>query len=190
MTHRSDPRPGCAYCKGSGIISVSKDPDEVADCVCTDPVVLRVEPIGLSAANSFVTAHHRHHKAARGHKFSVSVVDEAGRLRGVGIAGRPVSRVLDRDGYLEVVRVCTDGTRNACSMIYGALRRAGIALGYPPHKIITYTLASERGSSLRAAGWSDDGIAGGGSWDTPTRRRVDQAPIEQKRRWRAGVTDV
>lgn len=148
--------------------------------------MLRVEPISLRQANAYVTQHHRHHKAARGHKFSVSVVDEAGNIRGVGIAGRPVSRVLDKRGYLEVVRVCTDGTRNACSMLYGSLRRAGIALGYPPHKIITYTLASESGASLRAAGWNDDGEAGGGTWDTPTRRREDHAPIEPKRRWAAG----
>lgn len=146
---------------------------------------LRVRPIGLRAANAYVSEHHRHHTPARGHKFSVSVMDETGTIRGVGIAGRPVSRMLDQDGHLEVVRVCTDGTRNACSMIYGALRRAGIALGYPPHKIITYTLASEPGGSLRAAGWHDDGLAGGGSWDKPSRRREDKAPVEVKRRWRA-----
>ena len=148
---------------------------------------LRIEPITLRQANAYVTQHHRHHKAARGHKFSVSVVDGAGNIRGVGIAGRPVSRVLDKDGHLEVVRVCTDGTRNVCSMIYGALRRAGVALGYPAHKIITYTLESEPGGSLRASGWHDDGPAGGGTWDTPARRREDHAPTETKRRWRAGI---
>lgn len=147
--------------------------------------MLRVEPISLRAANAYVEQYHRHHKAARGHKFSVSVKDHDGEIRGVGIAGRPVSRMLDQDGYLEVVRVCTDGTKNACSMIYGALRRAGIALGYPAHKIITYTLESEPGGSLRAAGWHDDGRAGGGSWDRPSRGRVDTAPTEVKRRWRA-----
>lgn len=151
--------------------------------------MLTVEPITLRAANAFVAAHHRHHKPTRGHKFSVSVVDEAGAIRGVGIAGRPVSRHLDAGGYLEVTRVCTDGTRNAPSMVYGALRRAGVALGYPPHKIITYTLASEPGGSLRAAGWHDDGLAGGGSWDTPSRPRTDAAPVEKKRRWRAAPAE-
>lgn len=146
---------------------------------------LRVSPIGLRAANSFIEERHRHHGPTRGHKFSVSIVDERGDVRGVGIAGRPVSRMLDQEGYLEVVRVCTDGTRNACSMIYGALRRAGIALGYEPCKIITYTLQSETGGSLRAAGWHDDGVAGGGSWDRGSRPRVDTAPTDAKRRWRA-----
>lgn len=37
MTLRSKPREGCAHCNGSGIIPVSKDPDEIADCACTDP---------------------------------------------------------------------------------------------------------------------------------------------------------
>lgn len=153
-------------------------------------VTLRVEPIGLRAANAYVSEHHRHHKASRGHKFSVSIRDTDGVLHGVGIASRPRSRMLDRDGYLEVVRVCTDGTRNGCSMIYGSLRRAGVALGYPPHKIITYTLASESGVSLRAAGWVDDGLAGGGSWDREDRPRKDPAPTETKRRWRAGRVPV
>lgn len=151
---------------------------------------LRVEPIGLRAANTYVEEHHRHHKASRGHKFSVSVVDEHGELRGVGIAGRPVSRMLDQSGHLEVVRVCTDGTKNACSMIYGALRRAGVALGYPAEKIITYTLASEPGWSLRAAGWHDDGLAGGGEWGRASRPRDVVAPTETKRRWRAAPLPV
>lgn len=151
---------------------------------------LRVEPIGLRAANAYVDEHHRHHKASRGHKFSVSVVDEHGELRGVGIAGRPVSRMLDQSGHLEVVRVCTDGTKNACSMIYGALRRAGVALGYPAEKIITYTLASEPGGSLRSAGWHDDGLAGGGEWGRASRPRDVVAPTETKRRWRAAPLPV
>lgn len=151
---------------------------------------LRVEPIGLRAANAYVEEHHRHHKASRGHKFSVSVVDDYGELRGVGIASRPVSRVLDQSGHLEVVRVCTDGTRNACSMIYGALRRAGVALGYEPHKIITYTRASEPGGSLRAAGWHDDGLAGGGEWGRASRPRDVVALTETKRRWRAAPLPI
>lgn len=36
MTPRSDPNPNCGWCHGSGIVSVSKDPDEIGDCVCTD----------------------------------------------------------------------------------------------------------------------------------------------------------
>lgn len=146
---------------------------------------LTISPISLRQANEYIETHHRHHGPARGHKFSVAVIDEMGGIRGVGIAGRPVSRILDQQGYLEVIRVATDGTRNACSMIYGALRRAGIALGYEPDRIITYTLESESGASLRASGWVSDGPAGGGSWSRPGRERVDSHPIERKQRWRA-----
>lgn len=144
---------------------------------------LHLEPISLRAANAYVAETHRHHGPVRGHKFSVSVADEHGVVRGVGIAGRPKSRMLDAQGFLEVVRVATDGTPNACSMLYGALRRAGLALGYEPSKIITYTLASESGGSLRAAGWVEDGATRGGSWDREDRPRDDTHPTEPKTRW-------
>ena len=105
------------------------------------------------------------------------------RLCGVAIAGRPVARALD-DGYtLEVLRVCTDGTPNACSKLYGAMRRAAREMGY--RKVITYTLAEESGTSLRAAGWSVDGTTRGDSWDRPNRPRDDRHPIGPKTRWAA-----
>lgn len=146
---------------------------------------LRVRPIGLRAANAFVAHHHRHHGPARGHKFSISVVDETGQVRGVAIAGRPVARHLDDGLTLEVLRVCTDGTSNACSMLYGAVRRAAKAMGYPARQVITYTLESENGVSLRAAGWRLDGRTRGGSWDRPSRSRSDAHPTDGKLRWRA-----
>ncbi|MGX9349194.1 XF1762 family protein [Microbacterium sp. KNMS] len=146
---------------------------------------LRVHPISLRQANEYIASTHRHHGPVRGHKFSVAVVDEHGEIRGVGVAGRPVSRMLDSQGYIEVVRVATDGTKNACSMLYGALRRAAVALGYPPERIITYTLSSESGGSLKASGWVVDGETSGGSWSRPGRPRIDAHPTEAKTRWRA-----
>jgi hypothetical protein len=148
-------------------------------------VPLHLAPISLRAANTFVDEVHRHHGSVRGHRFSVSVVDDDDVVRGVGIAGRPKSRVLDQQGFIEVVRVATDGERNACSMLYGALRRAAIALGYEPSKIITYTLQSEDGGSLRASGWHEVGRTTGGTWDTPSRPRTDDHPTEPKVRWAA-----
>jgi hypothetical protein len=147
---------------------------------------LQLMPISLRQANEYVRDVHRHHPPTRGHKFSVAVIDDEGAIRGVGIAGRPVSRMLDAQGYLEVVRVATDGTHNACSMLYGSLRRAAIALGYPPERIITYTLSSESGGSLRASGWVVDGATSGGSWSRADRPRDDKHPTEAKTRWRAG----
>lgn len=152
-------------------------------------MALSLAPIGLKAANAWVDVVHRHHGSVRGHKFSTAVVDENGQLHGVGIAGRPKSRHLDAQGFIEVVRVATDGTPNACSMLYGALRRAAIALGYEPHKIITYTLESETGGSLLASGWHRDGTTDGGSWDRESRARQDQHPLEPKTRWTAGRTN-
>lgn len=142
---------------------------------------LRIVPCDLSEANVFVARHHRHHKAVVGHKFSLAVVDEADQVRGVAIVGRPVSRVLDDGLTLEVTRVATDGCPNACSALYGAARRATFALGF--RKLITYTLASEPGSSLLGAGWKCIGTAGGGSWYTPSRPRVDKHPTQEKLRW-------
>jgi len=146
---------------------------------------LYLRPIGLRAANAFVAAHHRHHGPTRGHKFSISVTDAQGQSRGVVIAGRPVARRLDDGTHLEVLRMCTDGTPNACSMLYGAVRRAAKAMGYLPEQIITYTLEGEGGASLRAAGWQLDGCTEGGSWDRPSRSRVDSHPTERKFRWHA-----
>lgn len=146
---------------------------------------LHIRPISLRAANAFVAAHHRHHGPTRGHKFSISVADAEGRIRGVVIAGRPLARRLDDGAHLEVLRVCTDGTPNVCSMLLGAVRRAAKAMGYPPEQIITYTLEGEHGASLRAAGWELDGSTNGGSWNRPSRSRVDSHPTERKLRWRA-----
>lgn len=86
-------------------------------------------------------------------------------------------------GTAEVVRVATDGTRNACSMLYGAAWRACRALGY--RRLVTYTLPEEGGASLRAAGWRLVGEAGGGSWSRKSRPRVDLHPTQQKMRWEA-----
>jgi hypothetical protein len=131
---------------------------------------LKVVPITLDEANAFVQAHHRHHKPVIGHKFSIAVA-EGETVRGVAIIGRPVARGNDDGWTLEVNRCCTDGARNACSMLYGAAWRAANALGY--RRLITYTMPQEGGASLRAAGWVLIGQRGGGNWNTPARPRID-----------------
>ena len=145
--------------------------------------MLRVTPITLAEANAFVARHHRHHEPVPGAKFSLAVSDEDGIVRGVAIVGRPVARMLQDGWTLEVNRCCTDGMRNACSMLYGATWRAARALGY--RRLVTYTLPEEGGSSLRAAGWRLIGEAGGGSWSCPSRPRVDTAPTQVKLKWEA-----
>lgn len=134
---------------------------------------LRVAPIDLGSANLFVERHHRHHGKVVGHKFSLAALlsDE---IVGVCIVGRPVARMRDDGWTLEVTRLCTDGTRNACSFLYGAAARATFSLGY--RRIGTYILASEPGSSLSAAGWRLIGEVKGRSWSCPSRPRVDKHP--------------
>lgn len=145
--------------------------------------MLTVVPVDLSEANDFVETHHRHHRPVVGHKFSIGVADQTGRLRGVAIVGRPVARHRDDGSTLEVTRLCTDGAANACSMLYAAAWRAARAMGYS--RIGTYILADENGTSLRAAGWRTVHRVRGRSWDTPTRRRDDRHPTGPKTLWEA-----
>jgi len=144
---------------------------------------VRVTPIELSEANAFVSKFHRHHKPVVGHKFSIAVSNDV--VCGVAIVGRPVSRHLDNGLTLEVNRCCTDGTRNACSMLYSAAWKAAKALGYM--RLITYTLPEEGGASLRGAGWTLVGLRGGGNWNVKSRPRIDTAEIlsGQKHLWEA-----
>lgn len=135
-------------------------------------MTLRLVPISLAQANEHVAAWHRHSNPVPGHKFSIGVADGNDVLRAVAIVGRPVARRYDDGLTLEVNRVASDGSHNACSMLYGASARAAFALGY--RRLITYTHSSESGSSLRAAGWIV--IAErppSRPWSVPSRPRAD-----------------
>lgn len=118
---------------------------------------VKVVPVTHKDANEFVRRLHRHSRPTLGAIFCVGVADNT--LRGVAICGRPVARRLDDGATLEILRVATDGASNACSMLYGACRRAARALGYS--RVLTYTLPEEGGASLKAAGFKFDGDAGG-----------------------------
>lgn len=147
---------------------------------------LVVVPVYLKTAKTFVGQEHRHHPPTVGHRWSLGVEDEEGRLRGVAICGRPLARGLDNGRRLEVLRLATDGTPNACSMLYGASARSGVAMGYARHDIVTYILASEPGTSLRAAGWVPQGYVTGREWDCPSRPR-ETANLGDKTRWHAAL---
>ena len=94
---------------------------------------LSITPINLDEANAFVAQYHRHHKPVVGHKFSIGAFD-GDRLVGAVIVGRPVSRMRDDGATLEVTRLCTDGTRNACSFLYGCAARAAFGPRVRPHR--------------------------------------------------------
>lgn len=143
---------------------------------------LELQPITQAEANAFIARHHRHHSPPQGWKFGIAVGDGS-VVRGVVTVGRPVARHLD-DGYtLEVTRCCTDGAKNAASMLYGAAWRAAKAMGY--RRIVTYTLREESGTSLVAAGWIALYATPGRSWSCPSRPRVDTHPLGQKTLWEA-----
>ena len=111
---------------------------------------LKPRRVELKEANKFVTELHRHHKKCAGHRFSLGV-EADGKLVGVAICGRPVGRNVDQKYVLEVNRVCTDGTKNACSFLYSAAVRCAREMGF--RAVITYTNVLEPGTSLKAAGW-------------------------------------
>lgn len=138
---------------------------------------LNLVPMDLASANAFVETIHRHHKKVVGHKFSLAAM-MGDTIVGVVIIGRPVARGRDDGWTLEVTRLATDGTRNACSFLYGAAARAAFALGY--RRVGTYILASEPGTSLSAAGWRLVGEVKGRSWSCASRPRVDKHPTTDK----------
>lgn len=144
---------------------------------------LHVLPVELKEANEFIAALHRHHAPVIGHRFSLGCVDDDGTLHGVCIVGRPVARLAGKPrDVAEVTRLATDGTYNACSILYAAAARACKAMGF--QRIQTYTLPTEGGASLRASGWAEEGAAGGGQWKhTDGRPRRTDQPTDIKTRW-------
>ncbi len=143
---------------------------------------LRIVPLTLRQANALVSELHRHHKPARGHRFSLGTRSGEGPLVGAAIVGRPVARAYDPYLTAEVTRLVTDGTKNACSILYAACARAAREMGF--RIIQTYILDTETGTSLVAAGWTCMGETRGDTWTRAARsnRRVDQ-PQCKKLRW-------
>jgi hypothetical protein len=135
---------------------------------------LRAVPIDLEGANEFVARHHRHHGIVVGHKFSIAAA-AGDEIVGVVIVGRPVSRHRDDGRTLEVTRLCTNGTKGACSFLYGHAARAAFALGYS--RIGTYIRKDEPGTSLKAAGWRMLAETPGRSWSVPSRPRKDKTDL-------------
>lgn len=139
--------------------------------------------VELKEANAFVTKLHRHHKKVQGHRFSLGV-NHNDKLVGVAIIGRPVGGANQHE-WVEVTRLCTDGTPNSCSFLYGASARAAKALGYS--RIQTYILREEEGSSLKAAGWAFDRLSHPVGWhhtsDNRAARKVDKKLADRKQLW-------
>ena len=144
-------------------------------------------PITLAEANAFVVQHHRHHPPVQGHLFSLAAATDEG-ICATAIIGRPVARMRQDGWTCELTRLCVAehiAPTNCASWLLGRVRRAAGALGY--RILITYTLASESGVSLRAANFRELHISGGGTWSRPSRPRVDKHPTQQKIAWESDL---
>lgn len=151
---------------------------------------LELVPLTLADANVYVRDFHRHSGKVVGAKFCIGAgtppeheFDEW-HLHGIAIVGRPVARHFDDGFTLEVNRLCHQGEPNVGSMLYGAAWRAAKALGY--HRLITYTLTTESGASLRGAGWKVVAqLEARPGWDAPSRPRVRDEASPQRVLWEA-----
>jgi hypothetical protein len=138
-------------------------------------------PLHIREANEFVKRHHRHSLPTVGGKWAIGAAVD-GKLVGVAIAGRPAARKLDDGKTLEILRVCTDGTPNACSFLYARAKRIAALMGY--RRIITYTLAEDSGASLKAVGARVVGKVQPQEWSVPSRPRKSQPVYGQvKLKW-------
>ena len=152
-----------------------------------EPERMDLRHVELREANAFVEQLHRHHGKVQGHRFSIGAVVED-HLVGVAIVGRPVGGQHQGD-WVEVTRLCTDGSPNACSFLYGAACRAAKALGFK--RIQTYILKEETGVSLRAAGWKFDRMSHPVGWHHDTgraARTVAPGLMERKQLWYRDLT--
>ena len=142
---------------------------------------MKIVPLELKELNLLVDSLHRHHKPVQGHRFSIGV-EHNGKIVGGASIGRPVARLTNAKEVLEVTRLVTDGTKNACSILYAAAARIGKELGYK--KIQTFILENENGTSLLSAGWEFENMSSGGDWTRLSKpnRRQDQ-PQCKKKKW-------
>jgi len=144
---------------------------------------LYVVPINARQANDYVRAFHRHNRPVVRCICQLAVADDEGLIRGVAIIEVPKAMMLMDRWTAELSRTCTDGTRNANSMLYGAAWRAVRGLGY--RRLVTYTQCAETGSSLRAAGWTRAAtVRAREGWSRPSRPRDDSNYLSVDRyRW-------
>jgi hypothetical protein len=154
---------------------------------CRHPTIkFSVYPLTLRVANEFVAKYHRHNKQARGHRFSLGAM-WGDKLFGVAIVGRPISRMMDDGLTAEVTRVCVSETapKNTISYLYGKIWRVWQQMG--GKRMITYTLKSESGSTMKAVGWKmigeTDKVKKGKGWTNRPGREWQEVSDKIKKRW-------
>ena len=142
--------------------------------------------IGVAEAMTQCSLHHRHLPKVRGGLVGLEVIRADTRWPCAwGIVGRPSSRHLQADGWVELTRgIVPDSAPPSCaSAVLGAAARWARKQGAP---IVTYTMSSEPGTSLLAAGWVQVGFTKPAkTWARASRDRGDRVGIlaAPKRRW-------
>jgi hypothetical protein len=147
-----------------------------------------LQPLYFAEAAEHIRRHHRHHTPPVSWLFGIGANDGS-EVVGVLTVGRPVARHRDDGWTAEVTRCCVRDdlagvaghANSVASMLYSAAWRACRAMGY--RRLGTYTLKSEPGTSLVAAGWRVVGEVRGRSWNCPSRPRVDVSPTDDKLLW-------
>jgi hypothetical protein len=151
---------------------------------------MKVVPMTLREANDFIESHHRHNgRTSRdGGKYAIGCEHDT-HLVGVAIVGRPLSRILDDNFTTEILRTCVldNAPKGTNSFLYGRCWRIWQQMGGT--RMVTYTLESESGSSLKGAGWNMKAVCKGhkNGWSSADRDRVWQ-PIYGQTKFRWEVT--
>lgn len=114
---------------------------------------LKAVPLELKQANSFVDELHRHHDPVFRDKFRVGTMLN-GKLVGVVQIGRPVSRMLDDGRTVEVTWLCSDGTENVCSFLYGRAAKIAREMGVQQNYHLHFT---DRAGNVAESRWVDAG---------------------------------
>lgn len=163
---------------------------------------LAIQPISRKEAQAFVNRHHRHNRASVGDRLRLCAMNGPDMVA-VCIAGRPEARPNPQYSVLEVTRLCVRDDlmlpalkANAASQLYSEVaRRAKKMEGV--ERVITYTLVSEEGTSLKAIGWTPLYVTTERpkGWDCPSRPRdSSRTPNEAKVVWETrlceGLSDL
>ena len=147
---------------------------------------LELRDISLVEAKAFIGEHHRHNAPPVSWRWGHAVYN-GHELIAVAMVGRPVARMIDASKVVEVNRLCVNHeldselTWKACSMLYTAAAKEAERRGF--EKVITYTLETEAGTSLRYARWKPEHTTRAQSWNRGARKRTDKAPTCRKIRW-------
>jgi hypothetical protein len=123
------------------------------------PKLLFTKPITIKQANEFIKMYHRHNRPTTNNcgRWAIAAIKDD-EIFGVLIAGNPVSATY-MDGYtIELTRICVkeDAPMGTCSFLISKSCMIWKIMG--GRKMITYTLDSESGASLRGAGWEQMGV--------------------------------